>query len=403
MDQIPVARRVQNMMALSMPVMQFINTSRWSEKKDDPEICDFVLGNPHDMPLEGFSSALQHWSVPQNKDWFAYKMSEPGSQKIVAASLQKSHGMPFEPEDIFMTNGAFAALAIALGTITEPGDEIIYISPPWFFYETMIVFHYGQPVRVKCDPENFNLDLNAIRAAITPRTRGIIINSPNNPTGRIYPPETLRALASLLTGASEQNGRTIYLLSDEFYRRIVYDDIEFISPTTLYPESFLIYTYGKTLLTPGQRIGYLALPPMMQHKEMMRSGLFISQLVSGYSFPNALLQHALEDLEKMSIDISRLQDKRNRLAAELIRLGYDLHSPEGTFYLLVRSPLEDDMEFIDLLADQNVYCLPGTVFEMPGFFRISLTANEEMIEKSLPGFAQAIAISKKEKARTSAD
>jgi aspartate aminotransferase len=180
------------------------------------------------------------------------------------------------------------------------------------------------------------------------------------------------------------------LLSDEAYSRILFDGREFPSPTAFYPHSLLLYTYGKTLLTPGQRLGYIALPPTMPGREMLRGALFMAQLVTGFAFPNALLQHALADLDKLSIDIAHLQRKRDRLVGALRDMGYDLHTPEGTFYLMVRSPIEDDWAFIETLAEHDILCLPGVVVEAPGFFRISLTASDEMIEGSLPGFAAAL-------------
>jgi aspartate aminotransferase len=230
----------------------------------------------------------------------------------------------------------------------------------------------------------------AIKAAIGPRTRAIIINSPHNPTGKIYSHATLEGLAGLLTHASAHIGHPIALISDEAYSRIIFDGRAYPSPTAFYPHTFLIYTYGKTLLTPGQRIGYIALPPTMPGREQLRTALFVSQLVTGYAFPNALLQHALRDLEQLSIDIDHLQRKRDRMVAALRDIGYDLHVPEGTFYLLPRSPLADDLAFIELLAEQDIFCLPGTVVELPGYFRISLTANDAMIEQALPGFATAL-------------
>lgn len=157
----------------------------------------------------------------------------------------------------------------------------------------------------------------------------------------------------------------------------------------------MLYTYGKVLLTPGQRIGYIALPPTMPDRELMRNALFVSQLVTGWAFPNALLQYALPDLERVSIDIENLQHKRDWMVGELGEMGYDVHSPEGTFYLLPRSPWADDWAFCELLAGRDIFVLPGTVCEIPGYFRISLTANESMIERALPGFAAAMEQAKK--------
>lgn len=385
--------RIQNALSNLLP---FFQDPVFNRRDQDPLACDFMLGNPQEMPLQRYVETLQRWVVPQNKDWYAYKMSEEPARQSLAHSLSQQRGLSFLPQDIHLTTGAFAGLAVCLNAILDPGDEVIFISPPWFFYETLILSAFGVPVRVGIDPHTFDLDLNAIEAAITPKTRAIIINSPNNPTGKIYPAETLGQLALLLTSASQRNGRPVYLLSDESYYRIVYDGRDFISPTNFYPNSFLIYTYGKTLLTPGQRLGYIALPPDMPNKGTVGLAVFTSQLTTGYAFPNALLQYSLPELEKLSIDIEHLQEKRDRMVSSLRGMGYDLHVPEGTFYLLPRSPWEDDLAFTHLLAENHIYCLPGVIAEMPGYFRISLTASDEMIERALPGFAALLEKARRE-------
>ncbi len=380
--------RIQNTLTNLLPLF---NDPLFNRRIDDPLACDFLLGNPHEMPLPGYVEALQRWVTPQNKDWYAYKMSEEPARSVLAHNLSLVRGFDFQPEDITLTTGAFAGLAVTLNAILDAGDEVIFISPPWFFYETLIVSAGGTPVRVRIDPQTFDLDLAAIEAALTSRTRAIIINSPNNPTGKIYPTQTLQELARLLSAASQRNGRPVYLVSDEAYCRILFDGRTYPSPTNFYPNSFLIYTYGKTLLTPGQRLGYIALPPDMPDKEIVSRALFTAQMAAGYAFPNALLQYALPELEKLSIDIEHLQEKRDRLVPALRQMGYDVHLPEGTFYLLPHSPWEDDLAFTHMLAeDHHIYCLPGSICEAPGYFRISLTANDEMIERSLPGFARAI-------------
>lgn len=390
-----VSNRILQTLEATSTFLQFFSESSWARRRGEKEISDFVLGNPHEMPLPEFVGALGQWVQPQNKDWFAYKTNETEPRDVLVDSLRERYAMPFEAEDIFLTNGAFGAIAVSLMTLVNPGDEVIFISPPWFFYEAMITAYGATPVRVKINPETFDLDIDAISAAITERTKAIIINSPNNPTGKIYPPQTLQRLSQLLSDSSEQIGHPIYLLSDEAYNRIIYDSRSYPSPTTFYPHSLLLYTYGKTLLTPGQRIGYIALPPTMPARETLRSALFMSQVMVGYAFPNALLQHALGDLEGFSIDIKHLERKRDRLVKNLQDMGYSLHVPEGTFYLLVGSPLVDDLAFTELLAQHDVFVLPGAVFEMPGYFRISLTANDEMIERSLGGFAAALQVAQR--------
>lgn len=392
-DKHRIAGRVGSISNTLVPVLRFIG-SYYETIEAQPQISDFAIGNPHEMPLPGFVDALQRWSQPQNKDWFAYKASEDGSRQVVADSLYRQRGMRFEPDDIFMTNGAFSAIAISLYTLVDPGDEVIFITPPWFFYEALIVAAGGRPVRLKASPGHFDLDLEAIAAAITPRTRAIIVNSPNNPTGKIYPSQTLQALADILTEASQRNGQAIYLLSDESYSRIVYDDQPYFSPTAYYPYSLLLYTYGKTLLTPGQRIGYIALPPTMPDRQTLRDALFTMLVTNGWAFPNALLQHALPDLETLSIDIGHLQSKRDRMVTALREMGYELHVPQGTFYLLPRAPIGDDWAFSQILAECQILCLPGSVVELPGYFRLSLTASDEMIDRALPNFARALELAR---------
>ncbi len=365
----------------------FLTSPDATVNNHEPGACDFLLGNPHEMPLQRLSESFQQWSAPQSEDWFAYKMSETGSRTIVGNTLRARYGLPFRDEDIHMTTGAFSALAVTINALVDPGDEVIFISPPWFFYEALILRAGAEAVRVKVNLQTFDLDVEAIAAAITPKTRAVIINSPNNPTGKIYPEATLRQLAQALTEASNRYGRPIYLISDEAYSRIVYDGRAYMTPTAYYPNSFLIYTYGKTLLTPGQRIGYIALAPDMPDHDLINNTILLAAVTLGWTFPNALLQHALPDLEKLSIDVEHLQAKRDRMVSTLRESGYDVHVPEGTFYLMPKAPIEDDAQFIKLLAEQKIYCLPGWVIEMPGYFRISLTANDDMIERAEPVWA----------------
>lgn len=382
---------MDQLLEMDRPLLRFFTESRWATRDlEDPDNADFVAGNPQEMALPGFVEALQRWTVPQDKDWFAYKFNEPYAQAAIAGALRRRREVPFEEDDITLTDGAFTGLLIAIRTVTDPGDEVVYLSPPWFFYGTLIVGGGARPVRVRVDLDTWDLDVDAIAAAITPRTRAIIVNSPNNPTGRIYPPATLARLAEVLTEASERNGRPVYLVSDEAYSRIVFDDREFRSPTEFYPYSFLVYTYGKTLLTPGERLGYVALPPTMPDRESMRRALMMAQLaMGGHGAPNATLQRALGDLEELIVDIKALQRRRDRFVDELSSFGYDLHSPEGTFYLLPRAPVEDDVVFVERLAEDKVFVLPGAVVDMPGRFRISVTGNDEMLERALPVFERA--------------
>ena len=362
----------------------------WSRSLPEDRPCDFLFGNPHEVAPSAYVDALISATRPTGKDHYAYKMNEQAAAEAVAAGLRDRFNLAFDPEDVFMTNGNFAGITIVLRTVVDPGDEVIFISPPWFFYETLILAAGARPVRVFADPGTFDLDLEAIAAALSPRTRAIIVNSPNNPSGRIYPPEMLDALSAMLTEASERNGRPIYLLSDEAYNRILFDGRGFPTPVAHYPNAFMLYTYAKTLLSPGSRLGYIAIPPSMPERELLRVPLLVGQIATGWAFPVAPLQYAVPELERLAPDLEILQRRRDRVVAALRDQGYDVVEPEATFYVLVRSPLEDDRRFADLLVERGVFVLPGAMFEMPGWLRISLSANDEMVERALPHFARAI-------------
>lgn len=389
MFDLPAARRARMTGAALAPLRWFESQSAYARRPRDADISDFTFGNPHEMPLAGFVSALRAWIEPRHERWYAYRTSDARARAVVARSLESSHGLRFAPEDVHLTTGAFGAIAVAMAALVDPGDEVLYSVPSWFFYEAMAVHVGGVPVKVRLDPR-FDLDLDALAAAITARTRLVIVNTPHNPTGRVVPRDTLVRLAEILTSASESHGRVIYLLADEPYRRLVFDGRAFHSPATYYPASLVSYSYGKVLLTPGARIGYLAASPHMPGREPVREAIEIMQL-AGWMYPDALLQYALEDLERLSIDIGALARKRDRMMAELGRIGYELIPPEGTFYLLARSPLPDDRAFAELLARHDVYVLPGSLCALPGHLRICLTASETMIERSIPGFAAAYA------------
>jgi len=355
-----------------------------------PTVSNFLFGNPHDMAPQAYVDALIAGSTPRSEDHFAYQMNEEGSVDVIAASLAERFGLAFTPEDVLMTNGNFSGLSICLHTVSGPGDEVVYVSPPWFFYEMLILEAGATPVRVMADPSSWDLDLDAIADAIGPKTAAIIVNSPNNPTGRIYPTETLDALGALLSDASERNGRPIFLLSDEAYNRIVYDGREYPTPVAHYPWSFFIYTYGKTHLAPGLRLGYVGLAPTMPNRQDLRDPLLLAQVAHGWAFPVAPLQHSIAELDRIGIDVERLQRRRDLLVGALREQGYDVVEPEGTFYIIARSPIADDQAFFDLLVTHEVYVLPGSVFEMPGWFRLSVTANDDMCERAVPVFAKVM-------------
>jgi aspartate aminotransferase len=384
----PVSESISGIASRASAFFEFFADYGELIQQAGPDRADLVAGNPQEPALAGYGEAIRNHSESTDPAWFAYTMNAPEAQAAAAASLNELLGSDYRPEDILMTNAAMAGLAVSLRAVCDPGDEVVIISPPHFLYEPIIMGTGAVAVRVRMREDDFDLDVDAIAAAVTERTRAVIVNSPHNPTGRIYPPSTLASLADALTAASQRNGRTIYLLSDEAYNRIVFDGNEFRSPAQFYPPSFLVYTYGKTLLTPGQRIGYVALRPDAPNREDLVRAITVSQLVNGWMWPNALLQHAVPELEGLTVDVPHLQERRDRMVAALRDAGYELHVPEAAFYLLVRSPIEDDEKFVRLLAEHEVFTMPGSLLESPGYFRISLTASDAMIDRALPVLAR---------------
>jgi aspartate aminotransferase len=352
--------------------------------------ADFLFGNPHEPAGRGYVSALRDAAEPVDRHRYEYTMTLEAAADAIAAGLTERFRAPFEADDVTITNGNFAALSVVLRAIGDPGSEIVYVSPPWFFYEALIIAGGMTPVRVPAVADTYDLDIDAIASAIGPATRAVIVNSPHNPSGRVVPPGQLDDLAAALTAASERNGRPVYLISDEAYNRILFDGREFPTPTTRYPHAFLLYTYAKTLLSPGSRLGYIAMPAAMPEREEMRSALELAQIVTGWAFASSLLQHAVPALERIDAGIDRLQARRDLVCSALLSQGYDLLVPEATFYVLARSPIDDDRKFAQLLADDDVWVLPGSMFESPGRFRISLTANDDMVEYAIPRFGAAI-------------
>src|SRR5882724_12074256 len=230
-----VSKRVHAADAAFAPVRDFYMSSRYAKERFDPEVCDFTFGNPHEMPLEGLVAAIRTRAIPHDKDWFAYKTSEEKPQAFLAEHASRELGLAFEPADIALTAGAFAAIMVAFRLLLDAGDEAVFSEPSWFCYEPMLLAADAVPRKVALKAPSFDLDLAAIEAAIGPRTRLVIVNSPHNPTGRIYGRAMLQALAQLLERASARIGRRIFLLSDEPYRRLRFDGRGFTSPAELYP------------------------------------------------------------------------------------------------------------------------------------------------------------------------
>jgi aspartate aminotransferase len=383
----PFAARTGRSLQAMGQILPFLMRPR---ELDHPEACDFLAGNPQEMAMPAYVEAIQRALVPDSTSYYSYGMPWRPAVDAVTAALSERLGLELDPNDVFLTRGAGSGLALLLRVLVDPGDEVMMMSPPWFFYESMVVAESAQPVKVPLTADGMDLDLNAIERAITPRTRAVMVNSPHNPSGRIYPEDQLRGLATILERASERQGRRIYLLSDEAYARILFDGRTMITPGRFYPATFMVHSYSKTLLAPSQRAGYLAMPASMPAREQLRGALLAGSIGVG-AVPDTAMQRAIPELEQLIIDIPALQRRRDRMVEELRRHGYTLDSPEATFYLFPRSPIPDAIEFCSWLDERRVYTMPGEAFERPGHFRLSLTATDAMVERALPVLAEAIA------------
>lgn len=369
------------------PVTSFFLSLRAMDGQ--PGVVDLTFGDPHESPLPALVEALRANVEPQSEDWFAYKTSLAPAQETIAAGLRDELGLAFEAADVTMTQGAFGAIALAFRLVADAGSEVVIPQPGWF-YAPMLRAADMVPVKAPLASESFDLDVEAVARAITPLTRMVVVNSPANPTGRVYARDRLVELAAVLETASARNGRRIWLLSDEPYRRIRFDGIGFTSPAACYPWTLVDYSYGKVLLAPGQRLGYLALSPLIPaaQREELRAAMLPLQLAMGWGFPDALMQYAAPALETVSIDIAELTRRRDRMVGALTDAGYALTIPEGTFYLWGTAPGGDSVAFVGALAARGVHVLPGTVFDRPGHFRISLTATMDMLERALPALRE---------------
>jgi aspartate aminotransferase len=381
----PLADSLDAVRASFGPVAAFFNDSRWRDRLGEPGVCDFAFGNPQEMPLPGFVHALQAKIAPQNKEWFAYKGNEPFAREVVAGSLRASMGLPFAPEDIALTNGGFGAIELALKLLANPGEELIYSIPSWFCYAPMAHLHGLRPVAAPMRSD-FSLDVEGLLAAITEKTRIVVVNSPHNPSGSIVSAGELAELGAGLEKINASRQRPVFVLSDEAYREIVYSDGFFEPPLRHIARSVICYSYGKRLLTPGQRVGYFAVNPAAPERQAVREAMFLAQMATGWNFPSALMQYALADLEKLVVDVGALERRRDRLCDGLEAAGYRVTRPKGAFYVLAET-LGDEAAFCRKLAAADVFVMPGALCGIEGHFRVSLTASDQMVEWALPKFA----------------
>jgi aspartate aminotransferase len=288
-----------------------------------------------------------------------------------------------------MTVGAGGAINVVLKTILNPGDEVICLKPFFVEYVFYVDNHGGKAVLVSTRPD-FSLDLDAIAEAINPKTAAVLINTPNNPTGKVYGEAEIRGLGELLTKKSAEIGRPIVLISDEPYRGITYDGVQVPSILQAYPNSVVVTSFSKDLSLPGERLGYIALSPAMERGEEVMNGLVLCNRILGFVNAPGLMQRAVKNVLRSVVDVNVYKRRRDRLYDSLTSFGYECAKPEGAFYLFPRSPIEDDVRFVAHLQTKLILTVPGSGFGSQGHFRIAYCVSDETVEGSLAGFKEAI-------------
>jgi aspartate aminotransferase len=354
-------------------------------------VFDFSLGNPYADPPPEFYEALKRVVAEEPRGIHGYMQNSgfPEARRAVAESLQAEVALPFTPEHVIMTVGAAGALNVAFKSILEPGDEVILIAPLFVEYNFYVHNHGGVKVVSNAGPD-FLPDLADLEAKIGPRTKALLLNSPCNPSGRLIPADLLARIGDLLRRKSAEHGRTIYLVSDEPYRRLLFDGLEFASPFPHYDETLMAMSHSKDLSLAGERIGFLAISPRCRDAaDIFAAATFVNRTLGFINAP-ALMQRMLTVIGSIKPDVALYQRKRDRFLTALRGMGYDVVTPDGTFYIFPRSPIEDDIAFVRLLQSKLVLTSPGTGFDFPGYFRICTCVDDAVIESSLPRFEEAI-------------
>ena len=362
------------------------------------KVYDFSLGNPNVPAPDGVKAAAERLlAMPDNTVLHGYTSAQGDAEvrKAVADNINARFGTGISPDLIYMTCGAAASLTVTLNALYEDGDEFILLAPFFPEYSVFVKAAGGTPVVVPFDEKTFAPDLSALEKAVTPRTKGVIVNSPNNPSGTVYTRKTLDGIVSLLESKSAEYGRKIVLIADEPYRELVYDDIEVPYLPNLYPDTVVCYSYSKSLSLPGERIGYIAISPRMTEKENVYAAVCGAGRALGYVCAPSMFQRVAAACVNERPDITAYRRNRDLIYSALTEMGYDCVHPDGAFYLFVRSPEPDANAFSERAKTFGLLIVPGDTFGAPGYVRISYCVGRDMIERSLPAFRDLINTYKK--------
>jgi len=389
-------------MAISKKMNDFAQSSSWIRKMFEEgarlkaefgaeNVFDFSLGNPDLSPPPEFQQALVELAQKDSPGSHAYMPNGgyPFVREAVAARISTEQGVTLSADEMLMTCGAAGGLNVTLKALLDPGDEVIILTPFFVEYKFYIDNHGGVSKVVSTD-DSFDLDLGAIEAAVNEKTKAIIINSPNNPTGQIYSKESLAELGKILATASQKYSSAIFLVADEPYRKIVFDNNEVPSIMQAYANSIVVSSYSKDLSLPGERIGYIALHPEIDEKTPLIGALTLANRILGFVNAPALMQRVVAELQGASVDNTIYTRRREVFCKILADTGYEFMPPKGAFYVFPKSPIADDAEFVSRLQDQKILAVPGRGFGAPGYFRLAFCVDDSVIERSVEGFRKAM-------------
>ena len=385
-------------MAISAKVSGFMEKSSWIRKMfeegmslkqqfGEENVFDLSLGNPVIEPPDKVQAALVQAAKDISPGLHRY-MPNAGLQDVreaVAKTLSNECKVSISANDLVMVCGAAGGLNITLKTLLDNEDEVLIFAPYFVEYLFYADNHGGKAVAVKTH-DDFTLDMDALKDALNEKTKAVIVNSPNNPTGVVYSREELQQLAEILKVHSEETGKTVYLISDDPYQKITFDGVEAVNILELYENSIYITSHSKDIALPGERIGFVAVHPKCEDAGILMAGLIFSNRVLGFVNAPALIQRVIKNVQGVTVDVEQYKKKRDFLYGELTRIGYDVVKPQGAFYFFPKSPIDDEVEFSRKLAEKKVLVVPGRGFGCPGYFRISYCLPDSVIEGSIAGF-----------------
>lgn len=353
------------------------------------KVFDFSLGNPSVPAPKKFTEELCKMLEKENPAFLHGYTSAPGdlsARTAIAADLNERFGTAFGPEHLYLTCGAAASLTISLSALVNEGEEVVIFAPFFPEYTVFIETAGGKPIAVPCEWPDFQINFEKLEAALSEKTAAVIINSPNNPSGAVFSEESIAKLGKVLLRAEEKFGRKIYLISDEPYRELIYDEEKYPFVTKYYKDAVICYSWSKSLSLPGERIGYILVSPENEEWKNLYSGICGAGRALGFVCAPALFQHIIPKCVKMTSDISVYKQNRDLLYNALTKMGFEAVYPKGAFYLFVKSPEPDANAFCEKAKKYELLIVPSDDFGIPGFARVSYCVSSELIERSLPSF-----------------